>query len=377
MAIEHRYYGQSNPVPDFTTENMRFLNTRQSLADMATIIRMSKTLPGVGPLPTNIKWITVGGSYSGNLAAWMRLKYPDLVFAAYSSSAPVKAELDFFEYDLAIGDGLPAACTLSLVRVTEYIDNQLAKKDSAIGADLRRQFGLEVVTDDRDFVGAMIDAPSYIVQYGEINGNWTRRFCDALTHGFTDATPLADVARSLGAFQQAWMKERDIKPSDYNGVPDKTDLADNKSGGRQWTWQTCIEYGYWQTAPKAPLRATRSRLIDLAYYEQGCKQAFGPSVPMHAAVERINADYLAQSINIPRVVYANGKVDPWRRLSVSAAPDAPEPTRPVDALEPQLVILDGHHCWDLYSLWDKSSESMKDVEATIDRTIVQWLSEAP
>jgi len=36
FAVEHRYYGASNPVPDMTTPNMRYLSSQQALADLAT-----------------------------------------------------------------------------------------------------------------------------------------------------------------------------------------------------------------------------------------------------------------------------------------------------------------------------------------------------
>lgn len=39
--------------------------------------------------------VVFGGSYSGNLAAWMRQLYPDLVKVAVASSAPVEARFEF------------------------------------------------------------------------------------------------------------------------------------------------------------------------------------------------------------------------------------------------------------------------------------------
>ena len=54
------------------------------------------------------KWVTFGGSYPGMLAGWMRLKYPHLIHAAVSSSAPVRAIANFQGYNdvvaVSLGD---------------------------------------------------------------------------------------------------------------------------------------------------------------------------------------------------------------------------------------------------------------------------------
>lgn len=77
---------------DLTTENLQYLSSKQTLYDLKRFINEMSDEYGLG---TNTKWIAFGGSYSGNLAAWFRLKFPDLVHGAVASSAPILAKVDF------------------------------------------------------------------------------------------------------------------------------------------------------------------------------------------------------------------------------------------------------------------------------------------
>lgn len=36
--VEHRYYGESRPTPDISSENLRFLSVDQALADLAQFV---------------------------------------------------------------------------------------------------------------------------------------------------------------------------------------------------------------------------------------------------------------------------------------------------------------------------------------------------
>jgi len=68
-----------------------YLNIEQALADLGTFINNISNEKFL----LNAKWVVFGGSYSGSLAAWLRMKYPHLVYAAVSSSGPLMAKLDF------------------------------------------------------------------------------------------------------------------------------------------------------------------------------------------------------------------------------------------------------------------------------------------
>lgn len=90
FLIEHRYYGESKVTSDQSTPNLKYLSSRQALADIADFIpAMNTKFNLVGP------WVTFGGSYSGALAAWSRMLYPQLIYAAVGSSGPVQAVVDF------------------------------------------------------------------------------------------------------------------------------------------------------------------------------------------------------------------------------------------------------------------------------------------
>lgn len=52
-----------------------------------------------GTVPSRSKWVTFGGSYPGMLAGWARLKYPHLIHAAVSNSAPIQAKIDMASYN--------------------------------------------------------------------------------------------------------------------------------------------------------------------------------------------------------------------------------------------------------------------------------------
>ncbi|KAG1674324.1 Lysosomal Pro-X carboxypeptidase [Nymphon striatum] len=89
VIIDHRYYRHRIMV-NVSIDNLQYLTADQALVDFA---RLVPQIVKMCLLPVETKWITVGGSYGGTLAAWMRYKYPHLIHTAVASSSPMKFKL--------------------------------------------------------------------------------------------------------------------------------------------------------------------------------------------------------------------------------------------------------------------------------------------
>lgn len=71
VTLEHRFYGASQPFPDWKTRNLEYLTSEQALADTAYFIDQKnfEFLHSIGRKP---EWIVIGGSYPGALSAWFK-----------------------------------------------------------------------------------------------------------------------------------------------------------------------------------------------------------------------------------------------------------------------------------------------------------------
>jgi lysosomal Pro-X carboxypeptidase len=81
VFAEHRYYGNSMPygAESYSKANLNYLTSEQALADYAYLI---KSIKSSRPETQKSAVIAFGGSYGGMLAAWFRMKYPNIVTGA-------------------------------------------------------------------------------------------------------------------------------------------------------------------------------------------------------------------------------------------------------------------------------------------------------
>ncbi|XP_077192686.1 thymus-specific serine protease isoform X3 [Paroedura picta] len=231
VALEHRFYGASLNSDGLQDQNLLFLSSQQALSDLVAFHWFVTQKYNLTP---NNTWICFGGSYPGSLAAWFRLKFPHLVFAAVASSAPVRAEVDFKGYNQVVAESL---------------------SNPVVGG-----------SKEMFLRGMMMDC---------LNNNHQ----DSL-----------EELRNTTVF--VW------------GV-----------GMRQWFFQTCTEFGYYQTSEDST--CLFSRLMSLLPQVDTCMEIFNISQDsIQKAVAFTNEYYGADHPKASRVLFVNGDIDPWHTLSV-------------------------------------------------------------
>ncbi len=300
VALEHRYYGESIPLDSFSTQNLGYLTTEEALDDLAYFQRqLTKEQNWTG------KWIAFGGSYPGSLSAYYRLKFPYLVAGSLASSAPVMAKEDFFEYDTHVTKVAGPQCAEHIRHVIDAVEATLNDQNKL--NQMKALFEASAVHDPVDFLYLIADTGAAAVQYGMRDA-----FCSSLSANPTPLEGYAQFAKDLyqsmgvSAVELTAQGAMSEEPADYK-----------KIGMRQWYYQSCTEYGYWQNANPDRSQSTRSSLINLAYHRQVCQRLFGTTEPANTTSLNDTFYYPLMDELVSNILFTNGENDPWSLLSLA------------------------------------------------------------
>ncbi|KAL0448475.1 UNVERIFIED_CONTAM: putative serine protease EDA2 [Sesamum latifolium] len=164
VSLEHRYYGKSSPFKSLTTENLRFLSSKQALFDLAAFRQYYQDSLNAKFNRSNIdnSWFVFGVSYSGALSAWFRLKFPHLTCGSLASSAVVQAIHNFTAFDKQVGESAGPECKSVLQEITRLVDQRLGSNAKAV----KTLFNATELKNDGDFLYFLADAAVIAIQYG-------------------------------------------------------------------------------------------------------------------------------------------------------------------------------------------------------------------
>lgn len=300
VALEHRYYGQSQPFDSLTTQHLQYLTFENALEDLAQFQRYITTSKG-----WRGKWIVIGKSYGANLAAFYRQKHPELVIGAIASSPALRAVVEWPEYDKRAAESAGREC------VKKYRENVIAPLDAAMSdpsrmAELKSMFDAGDVQDNIDFLNTFGMLAAFMVS---MNGP------EGLCGSMGSSQPLVNFARDM----QSFMHEVKARPVDYTEqgeLDTRTELYVQGVGQRQWQYQECVEFGGFSTAnPDTDL----SFISTYAKNEtlRTCQRLFGlQALP---DVDATNRKYYLPLLDpaTTNILVVNGSNDPVNTLSIS------------------------------------------------------------
>ncbi|KAF7828934.1 putative serine protease EDA2 [Senna tora] len=316
VTLEHRYYGKSSPFASLTTENLRYLSSKQALFDLADSLnaKLNRT-------KSENPWFVFGVSYAGALSAWFRLKFPHLTCGSLASSAVVLAVYHFTEFDQQIGESAGAECKEALQETTKLVENRLATNKKQLKA-LFNATDLEI---DGDFMYFLADAAVIGFQYGNPD-----KLCKPLVQAKKAGENLVDAYSRYVKDYYIGTFGADVQT--YNQKHLKNTAVTGGSSDRLWWFQVCTEVAYFQVAPSND--SIRSSIVDTRqipylqsplYHLDLCKNVFGEDI--FPDVAATNIYYGGTKIAGSKIIFTNGSQDPWRHASKQiSTPEMPSYT---------------------------------------------------
>lgn len=348
VALEHRYYGPSNPFDDLSTEHLEWLNTEQALGDIATFYQM---ISDKFHTTSKNKWVTWGGSYPGMLAALARLRYPHLIHASVSSSSPLQAAVDMTGYNDVVAQSMGAVS----VGGSQACRDAVVEGHKAVGELLKTPQGISTLNDQFNICapqdgseGSMLDNPLNAAQWAGDGVVYLpaqsndpacstpycniEKICSLLTDESL-GTPIDRLAK-LSAIQHADA----CVPVSYEAMIKS--LQNPKNPERTWLYQTCTEWGFYQTCEEGSECPYVQGLHTLKTDYDICHQAYNITASeVNEQVAYTNYVYGGWDIMATRILYPNGQIDPWHALGVL------EP--PAGSVQEPVLWVEGasHHFW--------------------------------
>lgn len=451
-ALEHRYYGKSYPrfvdpksgneTSPLAVENLRYHSSRQALEDLAhfvhTMNQQTSTDDGNGS--SSNTWITFGGSYPGSMALYARYKYPHLIFASVSSSAPLQLKVDFPGYHARAGWDLKyekIGGSDECHRIVKTGHNQavallqqgssgnktdddgpvvLAKKFKVCNpgtalAERRNQEAL--LGDGLISIMAQGNDPSctgdlcniaglcqFMIQEfdktkssagirGGGDGNMEMEVLAKVSDRQKFGKRREDNMRSFSIHDQMMTRAKPLKASgllrelnddddcqssNFDDIVEYYSSLDIESfGGRSWLWQTCTEFGFYQTCEDDCPYASHFHSVDSDL--EICSRVFNiSSDEVYENVQSSLDHYGGKAFLRPgaasKILVVNGNVDPWSVLGL-------EENDSTDYLLPVKVV-DGasHHFW-THAVKDTDALEILQIREYIYSCVMNWLGLAP
>uniref|UniRef100_A0A1I8ESX8 Serine carboxypeptidase S28 family protein n=1 Tax=Wuchereria bancrofti TaxID=6293 RepID=A0A1I8ESX8_WUCBA len=374
FMLEHRFYGNSRPTNDISIKSLKYLDAKQAVEDINKFVQEINEREKL----TNPKWITFGGSYSGNLAAWSRQKHPRSIRAAVASSAPLQAKLNFKEFEKQIEKIIGKKSSKCVAVIKELFQKMRQMSTTLEGRrKLVKIFRLDdslirptvSEKDIANFFLVISNYLSFIVMHSGINVKDHRDLltldvmCDKLIH----SPSLESIRELIGMVMTSQGKSShsaiDIGYNNFLDFMRDERWNTRNAQPRAWLYQNCHEFGHFRTSEE--INGLFAGTLPLSFFLARCTDVFGNHFSLEDTENRIaeTNEYFGGNKNFQGtdVILSNGSDDPWTLLGVTDGPSA---------INNYIIGIDGtSHVADFYPPSNSDSNSLRIAQYRIIQVI--------
>ncbi|KAF6822455.1 extracellular serine carboxypeptidase 1 [Colletotrichum plurivorum] len=386
VSTTDRYYGESLPFKTLTAETLQYHNVPQSIYDnvyFAETAKLGFDKKG-GANADKSPWVLIGGSYPGALAAWTSVIAPGTFAAYHASSAVVQAIEDFWQFFTPIEQALPRNCSADIKLVVKKVDSILSKGDKKQVAAMKKEFGLESMTDNGDFAYILYQP---VIEWAS-NETAVFEFCDYIETSASGGKVNKNREKSGVGLDAAWKAYTAWMHASYNETcaGNKCSWNANRDAmsptylkwERSWRWQLCNEpFGWWHVGPpKSDGTNIVSSHIRPQHEERDCDlffpgtKGFKPAMSEGFTADMFNAwTKGGWNATYENVMFVDGEFDPWKSATMSSDYRPGGPSKSTEKA-PRLVVKGAGHVPDYYLYPEKAYASVTKKQVEI---MGKWL----
>jgi len=217
-----------------------------------------------------------------------------------------------------------------------------------------------------------------IVQYNEDNrafeGSRTanisiQTLCDIMTSKDDESTPMQKYAK----VNDLMLNVSDQNCTDFKysklvkNMQQKNWDSTVASGERQWTYQTCTEFGFYQSSDLEDQPFGKDFGINFSVRQ--CRDVYGATFSeefINKGIKWTNTNYGGKNIKVSRVIFVNGSIDPWHSLGIISQNQTTN--------ENLVIFIDGTaHCANMYPESPNDPPQLKQARVQILEQLTAWL----
>ena len=206
-------------------------------------------------------------------------------------------------------------------------------------------------------------------------GEWSNTTTSLLCHMMTNTSAGSELERFARvndlSLEMAGSRCLDTDYDHKIRMLQTTDYTDPDSripgdvGNRQWFYQTCTQFGWYQSSDQEDHPFTNT--FPLQFFTQMCADVFGAKFNqdlLNRGIDLTLTEYGGLNPSVSNVVFVHGSLDPWHALGI---------TKDLSSSSTAILIPGTAHCANLYPPSQDDPQQRTDARTKIGNLIEQWI----